>query len=397
MTNKPNARSLQLSDYYVIEAIHSMGSQMVATGTYFWTVHEFGFGPVANLLMGTLSGFLYVVCSFLGGRAAERMHRIGLIVAAFVGMSLSLVCLALHPVRWAAFVFLGLYTVFVAFTWPAIEADLVHVPGRLSMPTRLGLYNAVWAWMAVVSVFAGGFLLALDADLLLWVAAGAPLVQIAWIAARYRARGQTGLSAMEIPHRGAEIPLAVRRRFLSFAWVSNSACYLMLAAFSALAPHVGQGLQLNPQKAMWLVGVPFLARGVAFLVFLRWHGWQYRARWSVLSLLLAVATLGYAFLGASLPAVLAALAVFGVCLGLVYSTSIYYSLDVGESKGEHGGLHEAIVGTGILLGPLVGTAGGALLGGARGAELCVIAVAVAVATAGSFSFLSRGSRLSGKP
>jgi len=31
-----------------------------------------------------------------------------------------------------------------------------------------------------------------------------------------------------------------------------------------------------------------------------------------------------------------------------------YSMDVGETKGEHGGLHEAMIGAGMCLGPAVG-------------------------------------------
>jgi MFS family permease len=392
-TNTDIVRSLRLADYYVIEALNSLGSQLVGIGIYFWAVQKLGFGPVANLLMGTLAGFLYIVFSFIGGRVAGRFGRTRVLVLAFAGMSCSLFGLMLHPAQWAAFAFLGLYTACISMTWPAMEADVVLVPGRLSMPVRLALYNAVWAWAAVLSVLAGGFLLGVDPDLLLWSAAAVPLAQIAWVALRFRARTQSGRTAMEIPHRGSEVPRALKNRFLFFAWISNSVCYLMIAAFSALAPYVGQGLGLSPQKAMWLVGVPFLARAAAFVVLLRWHGWQYRSRWSVLALLLAVSMLGCVFLGTSLLAVFVALVAFGLCLGLVYSTSIYYSLDVGENKGEHGGLHEAILGTGIFLGPLVGSAGGLLLGGSRGAEICVLGVAASAAACAT-AWMLRGAPVS---
>jgi len=47
---------------------------------------------------------------------------------------------------------------------------------------------------------------------------------------------------------------------------------------------------------------------------------------------------------------------FGVAAGLIYYSSLFYSMDVGETKGEHGGLHEAAIGAGVFAGPAVGAA-----------------------------------------
>jgi len=48
---------------------------------------------------------------------------------------------------------------------------------------------------------------------------------------------------------------------------------------------------------------------------------------------------------------------FGLCIGLIYYSSLFYSMDVGETKGEHGGIHEAAIGLGCATGPAVGAAG----------------------------------------
>ena len=47
---------------------------------------------------------------------------------------------------------------------------------------------------------------------------------------------------------------------------------------------------------------------------------------------------------------------FGWCMGLIYYSSLYYSMHVGETKGEHGGFHEAAIGAGIFAGPAIGAA-----------------------------------------
>jgi hypothetical protein len=59
-------------------------------------------------------------------------------------------------------------------------------------------------------------------------------------------------------------------------------------------------------------------------------------------------------MGRSVLVLVLAQVVFGLATGLLYYASLFYSMDVGETKGEHGGIHEAAIGLGICLGPAVG-------------------------------------------
>lgn len=44
----------------------------------------------------------------------------------------------------------------------------------------------------------------------------------------------------------------------------------------------------------------------------------------------------------------------GILIGVTFTASIFYSLYIENSSGKHTGVHEAIIGSGFLLGPLVG-------------------------------------------
>ena len=57
-----------------------------------------------------------------------------------------------------------------------------------------------------------------------------------------------------------------------------------------------------------------------------------------------------------LSAVVAAEVAFGWAIGLIYYSSLYYSMHTSDTKGEHGGIHEAAIGMGNFLGPAVGAA-----------------------------------------
>jgi hypothetical protein len=45
---------------------------------------------------------------------------------------------------------------------------------------------------------------------------------------------------------------------------------------------------------------------------------------------------------------------FGFAVGLLYYSSLFYSMDVGEARAEHGGIHEAVMGAGNFVGPGIG-------------------------------------------
>jgi hypothetical protein len=81
-------------------------------------------------------------------------------------------------------------------------------------------------------------------------------------------------------------------------------------------------------------------------------------------------------------AAIGALAALGAMSGLAYSASLHASLDREGGKGEGGGLHERVIGLGILLGPFAGAAGVRLLGGITGAGGLVAALGAATALVG---------------
>jgi len=45
---------------------------------------------------------------------------------------------------------------------------------------------------------------------------------------------------------------------------------------------------------------------------------------------------------------------FGAAIGLIYYSSLFYSMDASDTKSEHGGIHEAAIGIGNCLGPAAG-------------------------------------------
>ena len=81
-----------------------------------------------------------------------------------------------------------------------------------------------------------------------------------------------------------------------------------------------------------------------------------RFRWLLGAFLLLIAGLATILLATQLWLVMLAQIFFGLATGLIYYSSLFYAMDVGEASSEHGGLHEAFIGMGIFLGPATGAA-----------------------------------------
>jgi hypothetical protein len=138
------------------------------------------------------------------------------------------------------------------------------------------------------------------------------------------------------------------------AWIANPFGYLAINTVVAVLPAVSQRLGLS---LVWagIVGSTWqFVRTGFFAALWFWNGWHYRFRW----LAGAYAAMSLSFVGMLLaPNVFFLVAmelVFGAGLALLYYSSLYYSMHVGETKGEHGGVHEAMIGAGCCAGPAIG-------------------------------------------
>ena len=124
--------------------------------------------------------------------------------------------------------------------------------------------------------------------------------------------------------------------------------------FVPVIPQLQDRLGLSTAQGGAIFSVWFWSRLGAFLWFWLWPGWHYRFRWLLASFAAMIACFFTILLCPIIWPVMAAQLVFGLAIGLIYYSSLYYSMDVGASGSKRGGIHEAAIGFGIGAGPAVG-------------------------------------------
>lgn len=344
---------------FLLTALNTLGCSYFGTYLFFLLQQQHGFGNRDNLLTCALHGLIYVPAARMGGRFAERHGLTTSFKVGFLTMAAAMLAGGLMQSLVGVFVTLFVWTIGMCFTWPALEAHATHGETEAGTKRMVGIYNITWSGCAGLMYFLGGSLYEwLGARSLFWIPTvifTSQLLLTLWLESLPHSPAPPPVSTM--PHHPEEAALhqpISPETFLKMAWLANPFSYIAIHSFLAVVPGRSAELGLNIAQSGWFWSVWFLVRLGTFIVLWRWSGWRYRFRWMLAAFLGLIASYVVLQLGHSLPLLVAGQVLFGLATGLLYYSSLFYSMDVGDTQGEHGGIHEAAIGIGICLGPAVG-------------------------------------------
>ncbi len=350
--------------YLTLAALNTIATSYFLNYLFFYLRDQFKFGNRENLLVSALHGFIYVFAAWQCGKFAQRRGYVLSLKLGFLGLTVVMLVGALLQRPLPLLITLAVYSAVLLLTWPALEALVSERESQAGTLRMVGVYNCTWAGAAALAYFTGGKLYdALGKGAIFVVPAVLFFTQfllLLWLE-RYH---EKVLAATPLPPREGQHkpePTALQQRvppaaFLKMAWLANPFAYIAINTLFAVMPNVAQRHDLSPTQTGLFCSVWLFGRFGAFALLAQWSGWHYRFRWLLGAFLLLIASFATILLSAQLWPVLLAQVFFGLATGLIYYSSLFYSMDVGEAQGEHGGLHEAFIGLGIFLGPGLGAA-----------------------------------------
>jgi len=366
---------------FILEGLNSYATIFYFYYLYFFMQKRFGFGDKANLMLAALSGIVYAFAVLWSGRFAQRS---GYFTSLKIGFALMMTSLAAGSQLDSAagqIVVLVVASIGMCFTWPSLEALVSEGETPVRLQRIIGLYNVVWAGMGALAYFTGGAVIeTLGLKCLFLVPAIIQIVQLAltfWLERAVKSVSESQLGSEGLRTRRADTPspsereregvrsvplglnprpIAQAKAFLRMAWLANPFAYVAINTLVAVMPGVAARLGLSTALAGICCSVWCFARVGAFLAFWVWPGWHYRFRWLLAAFLTLIVSFAVLLLVPSLAVLIGTQLAFGAALGLIYYSSLFYSMDVGETKGEHGGIHEAAIGLGNFAGPALGAA-----------------------------------------
>jgi MFS family permease len=375
---------------------------------------ELGASALVLGLLPAVWSIVYIAGAVGLGRLSDRTPRLRLTRAGTVLAALACVLLAASPALPGLFAGIALLAVGLSMFWPSLQAALSEADRPERLRRNLGFFNLSWSSGKGLGFAAGGLLLAASGFPVLAGVSVALLLSVAlFLGARSMRPAVSRASAVvngapspdpepvPAPPPGAAAradggalhrpPASLRASFLTVAWIANGVAYGINATLGYHFPKYLDVLGIGAAHFGLFLGATYLSQTVTFLLLMRTTAWHYRAApLAVLHVVLAAVLLLLPFLDR--PALHLLLApLVGGCLGLAYYSSIYYSLDAAARPGRNTGLHEAIIGSGVLLAPPLG-GGLVLLTGRLESPYVLCAAASLVAIGAEILVLARARR-----
>ncbi len=350
--------------YLALAALNTLSTTWFLNYLPFYLRDHFGFGDRQNLWVMALHGFVYTFAAVQCGRFAQRRGFLVSLKFGFSGLAVMMVIAgSLYSIPGILCALVG-YTITLLFTWPALEALVSENETQTGVQHYVGIYNCTWASAAALAYFSGGKLYdALGHAAVFWVPAGIFALQFFVVLALTRIAAKTAVATraepVKPPHpeETAFHQKVPPQAFLKMAWLANPFAYVALNTVTAVMPGIAHKLELSPTQTGLFCSVWLFSRFGTFALLWQWKRWHYKFRWLVAAFVMLIAGFMAVLLGSQLWLVVLAQVFLGFGAGLIYYSSLFYSMDVGgETQGEHGGLHEAAIGAGICAGPALGAA-----------------------------------------
>lgn len=320
---------------------------------------------LSSTFLGTLTAIstgIYVILVIPFGRLSDRINRTynlaaGCLLLAILSFSLPFCSRKLH----LALVF-PCVGISQALFWPAYEAWLAERGSGRYLIKRLRLFNLFWSTGITAGPVTSSYLYRGTNPVIPFYLAGA-FSLLNWFTINSEAKIYEGVenhttpaSSLENTCEETQPPPTSQRVHLQIARIANFASWFCLGVLRRIAPKLTLEMGIS---AKMFGNLMLTLGGVQTLTFL-WFGTEYSTRWHYRLLPLVcvqlLAVMGFVGMWCLTHAVIWALAfaTIAVCAAVTYFSSLYYGLHEAESRGDKSGWHEAILGSGILLGPFLG-------------------------------------------
>jgi len=345
---------------FTLEGINSFATILYFNYLYFLLRDHYGFDNKRNLCVAAWLGFTYVFAAWQAGKFAQRRGYFTSLKTGFGLMILGLA--AASQVHFLAGQLLAatVTNVGMCFIWPTLEALTSESEPAAQLPNVVGLYNIVWAVTNALAFFIGGALIKWGGyPIISLLPLGLVLCQLTLTFWLQHHATELARAAVNQPHRAPppdphRPPPQRAKAFLRMAWLANPFAYIAINTLIAVVPGIAAKFQLSTMAAGFICTLWCFVRLGAFAALWHWTGWHYQFRWLAVSFAALIVSFAAILMSPNLAVLIAAQVFFGVAIGLIYYSSLFYSMDAGDTRGEHGGIHEAAIGLGNCLGPAIG-------------------------------------------
>ena len=353
-------------------------------------VIEMGGTPVELGLIGTLTAFFHMTFAHLGGRLSDRFGRRALIVAG--PLIFSVCCFIMTGVAAVKGVLIlaAVNGFGFALFWPSFQAWIADLQTGRGLARSIGTFNLSWTAGNLIGPAAAGVLFGLHSRVPFLLSGVLSLSLFFFLRSHVGERQPPVKKGAEPAPAAAGEPNG-QMSFLYAIWVANFTSWFILGNLRYQFPKLARDLGWAPHTIGLLMSCLGLALFLGFFVLRRDERWHFNRVYLLGSQLMAVLALAVLLVASHPLLVIPAFILIGLGISLSYYSSLYYVVLLLKKKGKGTGLHESILGSGVVLGPLLGGVAAQSVGLRAPYLLCMVLVAAAVLVEMGFTRRKAGS------
>lgn len=346
----PSSRVLR--GYYASAAAMDGGFFLIMTAMPF-KVLALGGGAWELGLVPAIGAIAYVICAPLAGHWSDRVGRTRLCL----GGGLTLIAGAVLAYRAATVeALLGMQLLMglgKAMYWPVVQSMLGDLTAPADRVKVLGRFNVAWSGGKTLGFLLGGLLLARFGFKTVFVTGAA------WVALAVLALPRGRQTPVDVVAAGAGGPVpaaaeAARLRALRHqAWLANLAAYGVIGILTHHLPQWFASLGWGEARYGVFLSSIFVAQTLVFLLLTGPLRFPHAPSRLWLPQLAALAVVAAVPAVTAFPVLLALVPVLGLSCGLAYAASLQFSLESAAARGRFAGIHEAVIGAGGFLPPVL--------------------------------------------
>lgn len=313
---------------------------------------------LSSTFLGILVAIVTAFYAFLAiplGKLSDKIDRTLMLYAGCILISIVSIVIPLCYKKIHLLLIFPLLGISLALFWPTYEAWLAEREGEGTLLHRVMLFNLFWSIGITMGPTVSGYLYQDDAPFRpFYLACVLGLLTLTVLLLSKSSQEQVDSE----PQQSTQTlfpPPEVRRRYLNIARCANFASYFALAVLRWLAPKLTKEMGIPTVvfgNLMLTLGsfqtITFLFLGTGYST--RWH---YRLSPMVITQVLAILSLVILWRVQHMFIWFIAFVIIGISVAFSYFGSLYYGLDQHTDKGNKSGWHEAVLGFGSLLGPLI--------------------------------------------
>ncbi len=316
-----------------------------------------GANPTILGLLGTLSAATYTLGCLISGRLSDRWGRRGATLTSAVLVGGCWALMAQAAAIWQLLILVTIGGALMSLFWPAVMAWLSDLTagGGHALRRVLSLFNVAWCSGMIIGMWLAGVLWDLIGPDTFYSIVAIAVVVAALVATVPTRR--TRVPAADTPDQGpadAGTPPETQR-LMMVSRIGMFAGWFARAVIFTMFPKLGTTLGYSSTTIGLIIGLASVLTLVVFGAAGITTHWQYRTWPLWLITPVAIAGMSLAAIVHSPTLFWVAFAMVGVCMGAGYVLSQFYGLHgPPDKRGASMGAHEAVVGAGMVFGPLLG-------------------------------------------